>query len=286
MSHDGISNAFLLLAYATPTHERISIAFLLLAYVTPWIVFYRSLRRLPFTFPQSCLYIIAQALTRFLWRTHLCNRLEVPPGQGALIVCNHRSSVDPFFIQTMLLRKSHWMVAKEYCIHPLFRWFLHQVEAIPVNRGGIDTASTKAAIRMASSGELVGVFPEGRINVTDQFMLPCRPGAVLIALKAGVPLIPCYIEGSPFGKAVWSPLFMPARVRVKFGRPIHVTDHADSDSDREVMVELMHRCIKAIAQLAGRADFEPQLAGKKWKPTAEEVAAAIATKEGRIRTRN
>jgi 1-acyl-sn-glycerol-3-phosphate acyltransferase len=94
-----------------------------------------------------------------------------------VIVANHRSSVDPFFIQVVAPRAVHWMVAREYCEHWAFRWFLRTCEVIPVSRGGIDTAATKQAIRLARGGGLIGMLPEGRINMTEEFMLPARPGA-------------------------------------------------------------------------------------------------------------
>ena len=73
---------------------------------------------------------------------------------------------------------------REYVMSPAFAWVLRTIEVIPVNRGGIDTAATKQAIRYASQGDLVGMFPEGRINEGGQFLLPGRPGAAMIALKA------------------------------------------------------------------------------------------------------
>ena len=52
------------------------------------------------------------------------------------------------------------------------------------------------AIRYAQEGGLVGLFPEGRVNTTDELLLPGRPGAALIALRARVPVIPCYVQGA------------------------------------------------------------------------------------------
>ena len=119
------------------------------------------------------------------------------PGQGAVIICNHRCSLDPAFIGLMVNRIVHWMVAKEYWEIPVLGWFFRTCQCIPVSRGGIDTAATKIAIRYASQGRLVGMLPEGRINETEQLLLPACSGFVLVALKARVPIIPCYIQGRP-----------------------------------------------------------------------------------------
>ncbi|MFT5523452.1 MAG: 1-acyl-sn-glycerol-3-phosphate acyltransferase [Pirellulaceae bacterium] len=234
-----------------------------------------SMMRSNFAPVQYVFYCLAYLLTRLLWRATIPQELAVPDGQGAIIITNHCSSVDPFFMQMAADRPIHWMVAREYCEHFAFGPFLRVCEVIPVNRGGVDTAATKQAIRMASAGKMIGMFPEGRINMTDQFMLAARPGAVLVAIKAKVPVVPCYIEGSPYGGTPWSPFFMFARTKVRFGKPIDVTKLND-ESDNSAVREIMIKCLKAIAELAGEDEFEPVLAGKKWKPTQDELDADVA----------
>jgi 1-acyl-sn-glycerol-3-phosphate acyltransferase len=229
---------------------------------------------------QCLLWATAYLLCKFLWRTRWLNQPPLAEGQGAVIACNHRSSVDPFFVQTATGRKIHWMVAREYCEHPAFRWFLSACEVIPVGRGGIDTAATKAAIRLAASGEIVGMLPEGRINMSADLLLPARPGAALVALKAGVPVIPCYIHGAPYRRYPWSPLLMPARVEVRFGSPLQPPNVA-SNGDEACAKEFTRQILKAIATLAGQPNFEPQIAGRRWKPTAAELDAAMDAKDRR-----
>lgn len=264
-------------------HQILATVFVLLlvAALALWLVF--SLRRNPYTIPQSILYFLALLLTRVLWRAEVPAALPVGPGEGALLVCNHRSSIDPFFIQVAAHRVVHWMVAREYCEHPWFRWFLKTTGAIPVNRGGIDTAATKFSMRVASQGGTIGMFPEGRINMTDRFMLPGRPGAVHVALRARVPIVPCYIEGSPYAGSAWSPFLMRARVRVLFGPPIDLSAYSDGEPDKEVVEQLMLLCLSEIAKLAGRTDFEPSIAGRRWKPEEEELNSALAQNFKRIR---
>jgi 1-acyl-sn-glycerol-3-phosphate acyltransferase len=172
------------------------------------------------------------------------------------------------------------MVAREYCESPALKWFLGSCEVIPVRRGGIDTAATKAAIRMAASGEVVGMLPEGRINMSEELLLPARPGAALVALKARVPIIPCYIQGAPYRRYPWSPFIMPARVEVRFGAPIDVEPWL-ANGDDTAAAQLTLHALKAIAALAGQPEFEPSLAGRSWKPTDAELQAAYAAQDER-----
>jgi 1-acyl-sn-glycerol-3-phosphate acyltransferase len=155
--------------------------------------------------------------------------------------------------------------------------FLKICNVIPVGRGGIDTAATKAAIRFASEGGWLGMLPEGRINTSDDFMLPVRPGAVLIALRARVPVLPCWIDGSPYDGTSTSPLRMRARVRVAFGELVDLSPYYDRAEDSVMVGELTLQLVKQIAQLAGRGDFEPKLAGRRWNPRAGDLVADSGT---------
>jgi 1-acyl-sn-glycerol-3-phosphate acyltransferase len=256
-------------------------AFLFVLLVAPLVALVIALARSNLNPLQCLLWSVAYLLCKLLWRTQWPGWLALTEGRGAVIVCNHRSSVDPFFVQTGTGRKVHWMVAREFCEHPAFRWFLSACEVIPVSRGGVDTAATKAAIRYVAEGGLVGMLPEGRINMTDEFMLPARPGAALVALKARAAVVPCYIAGAPYRRYPWSPLLMPARVVVQFGRPVDLSDLFDREGEAGVVSEAMQRVLRALADLAGRSDFEPELAGRNWKPTQEELDAAMDAADAR-----
>ena len=264
--------------------ETLAALFVFVALVAvPLAALAAAFARSPYTPAQTVLYFVSILLTRILWRTSVPARLPLATEQGAVLVCNHKSSVDPFFVQLVAARPVHWMVAREYCEHPAFAWFLSTCEVIPVRRGGIDTAATKSAIRLAREGGLIGMFPEGRINMTEDFMLPCRPGAVVIALRAGVPLLPVYIEGSPYNQVPWSPFFLPARVRVTFGRPIDLSQYEHHANEKQLAATLLADCIAELALLAGRADYQVRLAGKNWKPTAAELQADMAASARRRR---
>jgi 1-acyl-sn-glycerol-3-phosphate acyltransferase len=239
------------------------LAGLLIALVV-WVV--QVYRRSPYTLAQFPLYMLNLALVRVLWRAQIIGRVPFGPGEGAVIVCNHIGPIDPGFVALACGRPVHWMVAREYFEAPIFGAGLKALQAIPVNRGGVDTASTKLAVRYAKEGDLVGLFPEGRINETGEFLLPGRPGAALIALKARVPVVPCYIENSPYDGTVWGFFFISTKTRLTVGKPIDLSQYYERDEQsREILQDLTLRFMREIAALAGRPDYEPRIAGKHWK---------------------
>jgi len=238
-----------------------------------------------YDFWESALYLPTYLMGRLLWRVHFTNQAPKELKAGALLVANHRSSVDPFFVQLAARRRVHWMVAREYCEHPVFGLILRAAQVIPTNRSGMDTAATKAAIRLTKSGRLVGMFPEGRLNHTREPMVSVRSGAAMVAERAGVPIVPLYIAGSPYRREVWSPLIMPARVAITFGNPIFPTkmvSEGDVEPVEEKSVEenggaasaevddgmtsaeaLILQWGQQVVTLAGHPDFKVELASKR-----------------------
>jgi 1-acyl-sn-glycerol-3-phosphate acyltransferase len=221
----------------------------------------RVLRRSRYTLAQAALLALSRFFTRILWRTRIEGTWDIPPNQGVMIVSNHRCPFDPAIIAMAVDRVMRWMVAKEYCESPFSGPFLRPFGVVPTSRAGHDTAATKMMIRYAEQGEIVGLFPEGRINDTDEFMLPAHVGAAMIALRARVPVVPFYIEGSPYNGTVLGCLLMRAHVRFVIGRPIDLAPWYGREHEREVLEELIKRFVREIARLAGREDFEPRISG-------------------------
>jgi 1-acyl-sn-glycerol-3-phosphate acyltransferase len=257
------------------TRTALIVCFVIFGALALWIVL--SWRRTRYTFGQFCLYVVNSFFTRVLWRTQVSGPLPVSADEGAVIVSNHQSGIDPLLIQLCTDRVVHWMVAREYYNMPGISFVFRTLRSIPVNRGGVDTASTKMAIRLAQQGGLVGLFPEGRVNMTDALLLPGRSGAALIALRARVKVIPCFVSGSPYDGTALGSFFMSANARVKVGQPIDLSAYYGQEGDKAVLQELTRQFLVEIARLAGAVDFEPTLAGRNWKSDDElEVEAATA----------
>lgn len=220
----------------------------------------------PYTPWECVLYGICYLLCRGLWRLEIERPLtdEVLGSGGAVVVSNHRSSIDPLLLQIPVGRRVHWMVAGEYHRHVVFGPILYLLQTIPTSRGGIDTAATRYALRLTQQGRWIGMFPEGRINRTAQPLLSVRPGAALVAIRTGVPLIPCWIEGAPTGPEVYSPLTTPARVRIRYGKPIWPPTDLPRGEELKRARGMILEVMQQVVQLSGRSQPSIQLAGRGW----------------------
>ncbi len=247
------------------TQIATAIGFVVILFLAVALAMLREMRGRTLTFWQWIFWWIAFYLVRFQWRCRAPRRLKLPEdGRGVVFICNHRSSIDPFFITILPDKVIHWMVAKEFVDHKIFGFFLKRCEVIPARRGGIDNAATRTAIEIAKQGGYVGMLPEGRINQTEELLLSVRPGAVLVAMKANAWIVPVYVEGAPYNNTAWSPLLMRASSSMAVGEPIDVSEYAGKERDTAAVRELTLRCVGEIAKLAGEPDFEVEIAGRKW----------------------
>ncbi len=87
---------------------------------------------------------------------------------------------------------------------------------IPVNRRTKDKAALETAVQYLNNEKLIGIFPEGTINRTEDIIMPFKFGAVKMARDTKTPIIPFVITGKykPFKK----------NIKIQFMKPIAVSD--------------------------------------------------------------
>jgi len=150
------------------------------------------------------------------YRVKVINKENIPDKGAALLCANHIGELDMFFIGYRLKRLVRWMAKEELFKNKLVGAFISWLGAFPIKRGKADVESIKTSIRLLNEGHIVGIFPEGtRMRNRDRNKIKVHRGAAMIALRAGVPIIPVAIEASykPFSK-----------VRVVFGKPFRIED--------------------------------------------------------------
>ena len=176
--------------------------------------------------PKSGLYKVIKAVLTYPLR-FLCNMRvrgtenEPTTDQGAyLVIANHRTWADPIYLCCVLKHgQPHFMAKKELFKIPLLNLLIRALGAYPVNRGGADVGAIKHTIEMLKAGVCVGMFPQGhRYNKVDPRKTPVKTGAAMIALKAGVPVLPVFI------KVKNNKHFFLCRKEVIVGKPISMEE--------------------------------------------------------------
>ena len=143
---------------------------------TTQTLFYKLGRRL------ICLY--AQFLLNMdvFWEAHL------PPGPK-LIVANHPSTTDPFYLLTLFPQPLSMLIIEHAFHAPLLGSILHFSGHIPVQAAD-KHAAFEAAQHRLQNGQSVVVFPEGDLSPREGGSLPAHSGAARLALSTGATVIP------------------------------------------------------------------------------------------------
>jgi 1-acyl-sn-glycerol-3-phosphate acyltransferase len=137
---------------------------------------------------------------------------HLPPGP-CLVVSNHASYVDGPLLTAALPGRFTFVVQHAAAGWPVFGRIIRGMGVTFVNRGEARTgaAQTRGLVRRLQNGESLAVFPEGTFEDAPG-LLPFRKGAFLMAVHAGVPVVPAVIRGSRalFGggrpRLRWAPL--------------------------------------------------------------------------------
>ncbi len=118
------------------------------------------------------------------------------PDSGCLVVSNHLSFADiPILAYALDTRALCFMAKKELFKVPLLGAFAKSLGAFPVSRGTADVSALKTAETLAKEGRCVVIFPQGtRKPDVDPKETEVHGGAALIAQRADVPCLPCYIK--------------------------------------------------------------------------------------------
>ena len=112
---------------------------------------------------------------------------------GAVLAANHTSDADTFVMGTAVWYRRMFFLAAEVVMTSKFRnWLLRGVGAIRIDRQITDIEAIRRAVEVLKEGHLLGIFPQGGITEGEQIQ-SLKSGVILIALQAGVPIVPMYL---------------------------------------------------------------------------------------------
>lgn len=160
---------------------------------------------------------------------------------GAIVAANHTSFADPFLLGVAFWYRRLYFLAAEIVMQGKLRTFLLKgVGAIKIDRNTADIEAMHKSVNVLKQGHLLSIFPQGGISESEQIQT-LKSGVVLIALQAGVPIVPMHVIPAKH----WY-----SRRTVVIGAPLDPKDYIQkkfpSTSDIEQvtckLMEEMNRC--------------------------------------------
>ena len=144
----------------------------------------------------SFVYRVVKVLAKILTKGEVIGYEQVPQAGPYVLTTNHTSMMDTPFLMLSTPRKDViGMVARKYNERPFFGWFLNSIGVIWVSQNSPDYAAFREAANFLKMGWVVGMAPEGTRS-KEHRLLPGKPGAVLLAERAQVPIVPVSVIGA------------------------------------------------------------------------------------------
>ncbi len=156
-----------------------------------------------------------------LYRPRVRGTERLPAG-GFVLCANQLSNMDTVALPVSLLPRPVRAMGKAELWKPPLGQLLTALGGFPVRRGQVDVAAIENAVAAARAGHGVLVFPEGTRRskgLHKTHRSKPHEGPALIALLAGVPVVPAAIRGT-------EALSRLRRWRIEYGEPIDPTAFA------------------------------------------------------------
>jgi 1-acyl-sn-glycerol-3-phosphate acyltransferase len=151
-----------------------------------------------FLVPEFLMRFLCWILVHTVYRLRATGLENIPAKGPAVVICNHVSFVDPLVLMAASPRPITFVMDHRIFKTPVISFIFRTSKAIPIapakeNQALLDEAYERIAKALAE-GELVGIFPEGRITDTGE-LYPFRGGITRILERSRVPVVPMALQG-------------------------------------------------------------------------------------------
>jgi 1-acyl-sn-glycerol-3-phosphate acyltransferase len=134
-----------------------------------------------------------------LWCVHYHRlrlvELALPAAGPAIVVANHISGLDPLLMIACSRRPLRFLIAREQYRRFGLRWLFKAAGCIPVDRERSPEKALRQAFKALRDGQVVALFPHGKIHLADHPPRPTKAGAARLAAISKAPVIPLRISG-------------------------------------------------------------------------------------------
>lgn len=154
---------------------------------------------------------------------------QLPATGAALIGSNHVSGLDPFLLIASSKRPLRFLMAIEEYERFGLKWLFRAAGCVPVERESRPELAMREAIRLLRRGEVVAIFPHGKIHLDSDPPRPIKKGIIRLAQLTNVPVVSARIEGVAGQGTVVNAVLKRSHAVVKT-YPVLLPPHTDGEA--------------------------------------------------------
>ena len=190
---------------------------------------------------------------KILFRLEAHGIENVPQKGGLLLISNHASNLDPPALGVYLPRTMHTMAKAELFKYPVVRTIMTKMKGIPIRRGAVDREAMRECTKWLKLGSVVLLFPEGT-RTPDGELQEGKAGAAMLAVSAGVPCLPAYIQGSFKAWPRQKKFLRPKKVHVHYGKPFDLPERPEGMKSKAYYQLCADEMMNKIAEIKERVE--------------------------------
>ena len=194
------------------------------------------------TISYAVIAFLDRVLFYLLFRPKVIGKGNIPKKGPYVLAGNHANWLDPVMLVAVVNQAQIHFLAKEELWHGKSKFLVKIMGSIPVNRKIHDKDALVSAYEYLNNGCCIGIFPEGTINRTSDWVMPFKIGAVKMCNVTGAKLVPFVITGEYklFGKGI----------TIEFLKAREVSD--DLDLENKKLMELVSSKLKKRGKKDGK----------------------------------
>ena len=168
---------------------------------------------------------------------------RIPPGT-CIFAANHTSAADAPAIVWSIPRRIAVLLKRSLFDYPIAGQAFHLAQFIPVDRFNRDSAivSMEKATEEIRAGQSFLIYPEGTRS-SDGRLQELKKGTAVMAIKAGVPIVPIACSGAHRVMEKRRLIIRPGEIVVEFLAPIDATQY--TFEERDALTRRLHDVIAA-----------------------------------------
>lgn len=197
-------------------------------------------------------FALVWLIIRPLYPTKVIGKKNLPKKKGYVLTCNHYSNMDCIMLDLCLVKKIRFLAKKELFKNKFVSFLLKKFGGFPINREKPELSAFKFALDVLKKDKILGIFPEGTRNKTEEAMKDLKQGAITFASRGNAEIVPVVLYRKP--KAF-------RKNYIIIGEPLKIEGENPSRLTKEEIEENATRLYNAMQKL--RSDMDAKLEAKK-----------------------
>lgn len=210
---------------------------------------------------------------KLLFWTRWINRKELRKyrGKPVILAMNHRNALDGPILVIDIWRKTNFWSKGELFKHKFGNWFFRGLGCLPV-KGNADLSLMRESQKVLQKNHLLAVMPEGHRSFNADERLKIQNGIAMVALHAGVPIIPVVTD---------RPIRLFRLTKIKVGKAIESTQFLEDGQVTKGGVNRLGDLVQyQMQQLLVGFSKPPRL--KKWQTEPSIIGRGIVIRDNKL----